>query len=136
MAIQLWRSKNGVNINSQNYDFEHVDRVSVDDPVRKHLTRGANSKSKTGLPYLENSKQAKTINMEVLDLSKEMRDMLNNCYENEDRIGVYCVDTATGESYNGNNCLVTGLVWQPVVSSEEETYNVTLSFETYDLELA
>ncbi len=134
MSIQLWRSTNGFSKNGTNYDFLHCDSVTVTKNARKHLTRGANSKNKVGLVYTENTKQADTIAFVVLDLPKSIRNILNEAYKNEERLDVYCVDDATGEAFDGQDCIITHFVMQEQLVEGEETYNITLTFETFNLE--
>ena len=132
MAIQLWASKNGVRINGQNYEFTDCDSVTINDPRRVHLTRGANSTNKRGFPYMENAKQATTINFATVALGGELVELLNKCYENRTRIGAYAVDTATGESITTDAAILTHKVQQTTVAEGEETYNYDVELECYD----
>lgn len=131
--IQLWHSENGVIINNVKYDFEDVDSVTVTKNGRKHKTRGANSKNKVGFVYMENSKQADEIAINTVGLSGAMLTILQNAYEDETPMTVYCIDSATGESYIGNDCILQELPRQQDIVEGEETYNVTLTFETFNL---
>ena len=131
--IQLWHSENGVIINNVKYDFEDVDSVTVTKNGRKHKTRGANSKNKVGFVYMENSKQADEIAINTVGLSGAMLTILQNAYEDETPMTVYCIDSATGKSYIGNNCILQEFPCQQDIVEGEETYNVTLTFETFNL---
>lgn len=131
--IQLWHSENGVIINNVKYDFEDVDNVNVTKNGRKHKTRGANSKNKVGFVYMENSKQADEIAINTVGLSGAMLTILQNAYEDETPMTVYCIDSATGESYIGNDCILQEFPHQQDIVEGEETYNVTLTFETFNL---
>lgn len=131
--IQLWHSENGVIINNVKYDFEDVDSVTVTKNGRKHKTRGANSKNKVGFVYMENSKQADEIAINTVGLSGAMLTILQNAYEDETPMTVYCIDSATGENYIGNDCILQEFPRQQDIVEGEETYNVTLTFETFNL---
>lgn len=131
--IQLWHSENGVIINNVKYDFEDVDSVTVTKNGRKHKTRGANSKNKVGFVYMENSKQADEIAINTVGLSSAMLTILQNAYEDEIPMTVYCIDSATGKSYIGNDCILQEFPLQQDIVEGEETYNVTLTFETFNL---
>ena len=131
--IQLWHSENGVIINNVKYDFEDVDSVTVTKNGRKHKTRGANSKNKVGFVYKENSKQADEIAINTVGLSGAMLTILQNAYEDDTPMTVYCIDSATGESYIGKDCILQEFPRQQDIVEGEETYNVTLTFETFNL---
>lgn len=131
--IQLWHSENGVIINNVKYDFEDVDSVTVTKNGRKHKTRGANSKNKVGFVYMENSKQADEIAINTVGLSGAMLTILQNAYKDETPMTVYCIDSATGENYIGSDCILQEFPRQQDIVEGEETYNVTLTFETFNL---
>lgn len=131
--IQLWHSENGVIINNVKYDFDDVDSVTVTKSGRKHKTRGANSKNKVGFVYMENSKQADEIAINTVGLSGAMLTILQKAYEDETPMTVYCINSATGESYIGNDCILQEFPRQQDIVEGEETYNVTLTFETFNL---
>lgn len=131
--IQLWHSENGVIINNIKYDFEDVDSVTITKNARKHKTRGANSKNKVGFIYMENSKQADEIAINTVGLSGDLLTLLQNAYDNDTMMTVYCIDSSTGESYIANDCILNEYPRQPDIVEGEETYNVTLTFETFNL---
>lgn len=135
MAIQLWKSKNGFSLNGVNYEFNDVDGVTVTRNARKHLTRGANSTNKKGFVYLENSKQGDTVVFNVLALPAEVTSILNDCYDKERRVDVFCVDSTTGENFSGKDAIITHYVQQLNVTEGEDTYNIELTFECFNLTL-
>lgn len=134
MSIQLWRSTNGFSKNGTNYDFLHCNSVNVTRNLRKHLTRGANSKDKKGLVYTENTRQANEVAFEVMDLPFAVAQILNQAFKDEERLDIYCVDDATGEAFDGQDCIINHFVMQEQLVEGEETYNITLTFETFNLE--
>ena len=135
MTIQLWRSKNGFSRNGTTYEFQDVDSVTVTINERKHLTRGANSTNKKGYVYKENSKQADSVVFNVLNLSAEITNLLINAYKNEERLDIFCVDSITGENFSGKDAIITHKTQQLNITEGEETYNVELEFECFNLEL-
>lgn len=133
MSIQLWRSKNGFVYNGVDYEFLDVDNVTVTRNERKHKTRGANSKNKVGFVYKENSKMPDSVLFNVMNLSAEIMQILQNAYENETLLDVYCIDSMTGENFTGKDCIITHFPQQLNIVEGEETYNVELTFETFNL---
>ena len=126
-------SENGVIINNIKYDFEDVDSVTITKNARKHKTRGANSKNKVGFVYMENSKQPDEIAINTVGLSGDLLTLLQNAYDNETMMTVYCIDSSTGESYIANDCILNEYPRRQDIVEGEETYNVTLTFETFNL---
>lgn len=133
MTFQLYKTENGIICKGTTYYFDDVDSHVMTPQEAKHLTRGANSKNKLGLTYKENSKMPWTITVNALNVSREVLDIINNCYDTEERLDVFCVDSDTGANKMARNCLVTKVTSQETVSDGEDTYNVAMSFESFDV---
>lgn len=131
--LQQWKSDSGFIYNGITYIFDDVDSSVVSPQEAKHLTRGANSKNKVGLVYKEGSKTPWTVTANVMNLSKDVMDILNKCYDNEERIDFFCIDNNTGERKIAYNSLVTKWVSQETISDAEDTYNVALALESFDV---
>nr|DAS78836.1 MAG TPA: hypothetical protein [Caudoviricetes sp.] len=131
--LQQWKSDSGFIYNGTTYYFDDIDSSVVSPQEAKHLTRGANSTNKVGLVYKEGSKTPWTITANVMNLSKEVMEILNKCYDEETRIDFFCVDSNTGENKMAYNSLVTKWVSQETISDGEDTYNVALALESFDV---
>ncbi len=131
--IQLWRSENGFSIDGITYYLPDVDGATVTVNERKHLTRGANSTNKKGFVYKENSKQASTIVFDSVNVPAEIAQILKDAYNNETRMDVFCIDNVTGESISAKDCILTTYFQQTNVTEGEDTYNVDIEFETFNL---
>lgn len=90
--FKIYNSDFGVTVRGVNYDFEHVDNLTIEDPERTRITRGANAGNKVGIVYKEGVKEAKTLSVTVLGLTKELFELLKSVYDNEERVDAYCVD--------------------------------------------
>jgi len=62
------------------------------------LTRGSNAKNKVGLSYKEGSKEPKRWTIPILNMSKELKEVLDSVFANKTRVEVYCIDRADGSS--------------------------------------
>lgn len=131
--LQQWKTSDGFIYNGVTYYFDDIDSSVISPQEAKHLTRGANSRNKMGLPYKEGSKTPWTITANVMNLPKEQMEILNRCYDKEERIDFFTVDSDTGENKMAYNCLVTKAVSQETVSDGEDTYNVALALESFDV---
>lgn len=131
--LQLWKTENGFIYNGVTYNFDDVDSHVISPQEAKHLTRGANSTNKLGVVYKENSKMPWTVTANIMNVSKDIMEILNKCYENEERIDYFCVDSDTGDNKMARNSLVTKYVTQETVSDGEDTYNIALALESFDV---
>jgi hypothetical protein len=64
--LKLYDCDVGITLRGVNYEFEHVDSVSIEDPERTRLIRGGNAKNKLGIAYTEGVKDAKTVTTSVI----------------------------------------------------------------------
>lgn len=131
--FQIYKTQSGFIHNGIDYGFDDVDSHVISPQEAKHLTRGANSTNKLGLVYKENSKLPWTVTANIMNVTKEVMELLNKCYENEERIDFYCVDSDTGDNKMARNSLVTKYVTQETVSDGEDTYNIALALESFDV---
>ena len=49
MTFKIYDSDFGIKYNGVNYDFDHVNELTIEDPEFSRLTRGANAGNKTGV---------------------------------------------------------------------------------------
>jgi hypothetical protein len=67
-VFKIYNCDFGITLNGVNYNFEHVDKLVIEDPSKTRLTRGANAGNKTGLIYHEGTKEAKTVTVTILNM--------------------------------------------------------------------
>lgn len=134
MTFKIYNSDFGITYNGVNYDFTHVDSLTIDDPERTRLVRGGNAGNKTGLVYKEGIKEAKVITVTLLDIPLDIFNMLKTIYNDTTRVDTYCVDRTDGSSKISKNCVLCQAPKQLLVDETPESMNVALVFETYDHE--
>jgi len=123
----------GVTIRGVNYDFEHIDDLTIEDPERTKLTRGANASNKLGLVYKEGIKEAKTLTVTIIGLGFELHNLLKEVYNSKERIDFYCISRVDGSSKIGKNAVLAQEPQQLTLNEGAESMNTALVFETFDV---
>ena len=59
MIFKIYDCDFGVTLNGTNYDFVHVNSLTIEDNEKTKLVRGANAGNKVGLAYREGLRDAK-----------------------------------------------------------------------------
>jgi hypothetical protein len=132
MIFKLYDCDLGVKVAGVNYDFEHVAEVQIEDPERNRLTRGANAKNKTGLAYKDGLKDPKRWTVPILSMSAALKEVLDDCFENQTRLDVYCISRSDGSSKMAKNAVLCNKPQQLTLDESAESMNVSLEFETFD----
>lgn len=132
MIFKIENCDFGLKVNGTSYDFEHVAEVQIEDPERNKLTRGANAKNKVGLVYKEGLKDPKKWTIPILNMSADLKDVLDSCFENKTRVEVYCIDRSDGSSKMAKNAILCNKPQQLTIDESAESMNVALEFETFD----
>lgn len=132
MIFKLYDCDLGIKVNGVNYNFDHVQEVVIEDPERNKLTRGANAGNKTGLPYKEGLKEPKRWTIPVMNMSKELKAVLDDCYDDQTRVDVFCIDRKDGSSKMAKNAILSNRPQQLTLDDSPESMNVSLEFETFD----
>jgi hypothetical protein len=122
----------GVKIGGVSYDFEHVAELQIEDPEKNRLTRGANAKNKVGLVYKEGLKEPKRWTIPILNMSAELKAVLDSAFDSKTRCEVYCIDRVDGSSKMAKNAILCNKPQQLTVDETAESMNVSLEFETFD----
>lgn len=129
VVCDFYFSRNGVD-----YDVTAaVDSHAFDDPERKHLTRGASGKNKTGLVYTEGIKDPKVLTTVFVGISQEMAQLLADMYDKEDRTDIKIVDRKTGQSRTFTNAIVSQKPLQSAMGDGAEEQNVQVIFEAFEV---
>lgn len=132
MIFKIYNCDFGVKIGGVDYAFEHVSQVTIDDPERNRLTRGANASNKTGLVYKDGLKDPKRWTVPILNMSPELKAKLDECYDQQTRLDVYCIDRTDGSSKMGKNAILSNRPQQLTIEDTAESMQVSLEFETFD----
>jgi hypothetical protein len=123
----------GFTLNGVNYDFTHVDNMTIEDPERTRLVRGANANNKTGLVYREGVKDAKTITVTVMGLTADLFNLLKGAYADQSRMDCYCIARSDGSSKIAKNAVLSQEPKQLTIDDSAESMNVALIFESFDI---
>lgn len=132
MNFKIYDCDFGIKVGGTNYDFTHVAELQIEDPERNKITRGANAGNKIGLAYREGVKEPKRWTIPILNMSKELKAVLDSVYENQTRVDVYCIDRNDGSSKMAKQSVLSNRPQQLTLDESPESMNVSLEFETFD----
>lgn len=132
MIFKIYDSDFGIKYNGVNYDFDHVLDLQIEDPEVTRLVRGANASNKTGLVYKEGIREPKRWTVTIMGMSAGLKAVLDQAYENKDRLDVYCISRLDGSSKMGKNAILSSQPQQLTIDESPESMNVALIFETFD----
>lgn len=132
MFFKIYNCDFGVKVSGTSYDFEHVAELTIEDPERNRLTRGGNAKNNVGLAYKEGMTQPKRWTLPILNMSPELKGVLDDCYQNQTRLDVYCIDRSNGSKKMASNALLSNKPQQLTLNDTAESLQVSLEFETFD----
>lgn len=133
MIFKIYDCDFGVKVEGVAYDFEHVDSLTITDPERTKLTRGANASNKVGLVYKEGIKEPKTWEIPILNMSLALKELLDRVYEKKIRVETYCIDRNDGSSKMAKNAILSQQPQQLSVTDSPDSMQVSLAFESFDL---
>lgn len=132
MFFQIANCDFGIKVNGVSYDFENIAEVQIEDTERNRLTRGANAKDKLGLIYRDGLREPKRWTIPLMNMSVELKGVLDSCYENQTRLEVYCIDRKNGASKMAKNAILSNKPQQLVLDESPDSLAVSLEFETFD----
>jgi hypothetical protein len=133
MIFKPYECDFGIKYNSVNYDFEHVEGLSIEDPVTTKLVRGSNAANSVGLVYQEGTKEPKVCSLTLLGVSLEIHDLLMGIFNDKARCEFYVINRLDGSSKVGKNAILSQMPQQLSIDGNPESMNVVLRFETFDL---
>lgn len=133
MIFKLYDCDFGVTVNGVNYDFTHVEDLTIEDPERTRLIRGANASDDIGIDYKEGIKEAKVVTVTVIGLPLELHNLLVDAYENKTRLDCYCISRVDGSSKIAKNAILSQLPVQTNLNDSPESMNVALVFESFKI---
>jgi hypothetical protein len=132
--LKLYDCDIGLEIRGTNYEFEHVDSVTHEDPRRHRLTRGANAKNKAGIVYTEGNKEAHVLTTSVIAIPAALHVLLKDVFAKKERIKFYCVSRVNGSSKYANQAILSQPPFQPSVDESAESMNTPIVIESFDVE--
>lgn len=132
MIFKIYDCDFGIKYNGVNYTFTHVVNLQIEDPETTKLTRGANAGNTTGLVYREGVKEPKKWTVTIMDMSAELKAVLDQAYANRDRLDVFCISRSDGSSKMGKNAVLSMQPQQLQLDDTPESMNVALTFETFE----
>jgi hypothetical protein len=133
MRFTLYDCDVGIKVDGVGYDFTHVRRVTVEDPEFNRLTRGANAGNKTGLSYKEGLTEPKRMTMSIMNMTPEIKAVLDNLFETVGRCDVYVVSRADGSNKMGKEAVLCQRPQQLNLDDSPDSLEVLLTFETFDI---
>lgn len=134
MTFKLYDCDFSFTLDGVNYDFTHVDSVTIEDPERTRLTRGANAGNKLGLVYKEGLKEAKVVTVTLPEVPMELHNLLKDAYRLQKRLDFNCVARSDGSTKIAKNAVLGQQPQQLSLDDSPESLNTALIFETYDME--
>lgn len=133
MIFKMYNCDFGVTINGTNYNFEHVVSVTIDNPERRRLKRGANAANTIGIDYREGLTDAKTWTVVALGVSKDLHNLLKQCHRDGTRMDAYAIDKNDGSSKIAKNAILSQDPMQLSMDDSSDSMNLTLIFESFDV---
>lgn len=132
--FKMYECDFGITIDGVNYEFDHVENFQVEDPERTKIIRGSNAKNTTGLVYREGLKEAKTITLTVIGMSKATHDLLKDAFKNYKRMDCWAVSRVDGSSKIAKNAVLSQSPKQLSMDDSAESLNTALTFESFDVD--
>lgn len=112
--------------------MRHYHYACGDDALIR-LTRGANGGNKEGLVYKEGIKEPKRITIPIMEMSAELKGVLDGVYENRTRVEVFAIQRSDGSSKMARSAVLCQQPQQLTLDDTPDSMNVSLIFESFDL---
>lgn len=132
MIFKIYDCEFGIKVNGTSYEFVDVAELTIESTRRNRLTRGANAANKTGLVYQEGMKDPDKWTLPILNMSADLKEVLDGAFENQDRLDVYCIDRNSGSSKMAKQAILCNKPQQLTLNDSPDSMNVSLEFETFD----
>lgn len=130
--FKIYNCDFGVKIGGVPYDFTDVAELTIDDPEKNRLTRGGNAKNKIGIAYKEGVKEPKTWTLPILNMPAALKEVLDDAFEKQTRLDVYCIDRTNGASKMAKQAILCNRPQQLALNDTPDSMNVSLEFQTFD----
>lgn len=132
MIFKIYNCDFGIKVDGVAYDFPDVAELTIEDPEKNRLTRGANAKNITGLAYKEGAKEPKKWTLPILNMTADIKALLDGVFDNQTRVECYCIDRTDGSSKIAKQAVLCNRPQQLQLTDSPDSMNVSLEFETFD----
>ena len=132
--FKLYDCEVGFTIRGVNYQLDHVDSVTVEDPETNELVRGANAGNKIGLVYKQGLKEPKTMTTAAMSLPMELHNLLKDVFTTQERFDFYCISRVDGSSKMARNAILASSPKQLTLDDSPESLHVSLMVKSYDVD--
>ena len=132
--FRMYECDFGFTINGVNYEFDHVENVSIEDPERTRIIRGANAKNTIGLTYREGLKEAKVMKVTVIGMTAATHNLLKDAFKNQTRLEAWAVSRVDGSSKIAKNAVLSQSPKQLTMDDSAQSLNTELIFESFDVD--
>ena len=119
-------------IGSQDYHFEDVDSVAIEDPRTNQLVRGLNGKNKVGFVVEQNTDQPVVITTTLKNIDDITSQVLENAYKNKTRFDFNVINSDSGKKKYAKNCIIAENPIQKTIGTDTDAYNIDIVMQTYD----
>lgn len=135
MAIlKLYDCDVGVKVAGVAYEIPNVVEVQIEDPERNRLTRGNNPTNKVGITFKDGIRDPKRWTMPFMNMSADLKEVLDDAFENQTRLEVYAISRKDGSSKMARNAILSNRPQQLTLDDTAESMQVSLEFESFDLD--
>lgn len=132
MIFKPYECDFGFKFGGVDYAFEYINSLTIEDPEFNRITRGSNAGNLTGLAYKEGSKEPKTWTAVIMNMTAELKDVLDQIFADQSRVDVYAIRRSDGSAKMGRNAVLCQKPQQLVVDDSVDSINVSLIFQTFD----
>lgn len=133
MIFRLYNCDIGIKVNGVSYNFTHVGDITIEDPERNRLIRGSNAGNREGLVYKEGLREPKILNVTIMEMTIEIKSVLDSVFADQTRVEVYAIDRQDGSNKFAKQAVLAQMPQQLSLDDTPESMNVALSFETFDM---
>ena len=129
---KLYECDIGMKVNGVSYAFPHVAEVQIEDPERNNITRGANASDTTGLVFREGLTEPKRFTVPIMQLTPELKAMLDAAYTDQTRCDFYCISRRNGQYKGAKNAILANKPQQLTLDQSPESLQVSIEFVTFE----
>lgn len=132
MIFKTYNSDFGFKNDGTAYDFTNVKSLQIEDNEKNRLIRGANGKDTLGLAYKEGVKDPKKWTIQIMGMSMEIKEMLDDVFAKQKRVDVYAIDRTDGSSKMAKQAVLCNKPQQLSLDESPDSMDVQIEFETFD----
>lgn len=132
--FKLYDCDIGIKVDGVRYDFSDINSIEIEDPEMNSLTRGANGKNTQGIPYKEGVRDPKVWTVPIMDMSIELKAVLDAAFKDVSRMDVYCISRSDGSSKMLKSAILRQKPQQLTVDETPDSLAVQLIFASYQSE--